>query len=498
MAAGDPLPPGGGRKSPHEESLYSGVADGGDSSRVDRVRTGSRAWVLAGALAAAGLAATATHAGAGPEGLTADEVSFRSHDFTLHGTVWARTGATGPQPGVVLVHGSGPGPRTAYQQEAEAFAQAGIVTLAYDKRTVGYSLLHRDYALLADDALAAVEQLRSDRRVDPAKVGLWGESEGTWVVPLAASRSADVAFVILVGASGVSPARQQSWYVENELRHYGVSGSILHTLSVTDIRFAISAGLFAEPDFDVVPSLRRTSQPVLALWSVADYDHPPAEASRILRQALEAAGNRRYTMRFLAEADPGLRRSTDGWDHLDGLAPGYVGTVSAWVDDVAAGRPPGPSTDSPPRQDRQSAPLAPSGWYESATVQLVAIALCMVAFLTYPLGAAVRRLHGRRQAPAMRWPARLLVTAGLAFVLTLPAYLVVSLAAAPPGPLIGGRPLPWLVLQALALVTFACTVASAVRWTQMSAAGDRVRLGLLVTGGVVCVLLAAYWSLLVP
>jgi hypothetical protein len=286
--------------------------------------------------------------------------------------------------------------------------------------------------------------------------------------------------------------------VENELRHDSVSGSILRALSVTDIRFAISAGLFAEPDFDAVPSLRRMSQPVLALWSVADYDHPPAEASRILREALEAGGNRRYTIRFLAEADPGLRRSTDGWDHLDGLSPGYVETVSAWMDDVAAGRPPGPSADSPPRQDRQSAPLAPSAWYESAMAQLVAIALCMVAFLTYPMGAAVRRLHGRRQAPAVRWPARLLVTAGLVFVLTLPAYLVVSLAGVPPGPLIGGRPVPWLVLQGLALITLACTVANATRWVRRSAAGDGVRLGLLVTGGVVCVLLAAYWSLLVP
>ena len=35
-------------------------------------------------------------------------------------------------------------------------------------------------------------------------------SEGAWVAPLAASRLADVAFVITVGAIGVTPARQQA------------------------------------------------------------------------------------------------------------------------------------------------------------------------------------------------------------------------------------------------------------------------------------------------
>jgi hypothetical protein len=32
----------------------------------------------------------------------------------------------------------------------------GVITLIYDKRTIGYSLLRRDYGLLADDAVAAV------------------------------------------------------------------------------------------------------------------------------------------------------------------------------------------------------------------------------------------------------------------------------------------------------------------------------------------------------
>ncbi len=58
---------------------------------------------------------------------------------TLHVPVGARPGL----PGVVLVHGSGPHTREDHRAEAEAFARQGIATLAYDKRTVGYSLMQR-------------------------------------------------------------------------------------------------------------------------------------------------------------------------------------------------------------------------------------------------------------------------------------------------------------------------------------------------------------------
>src|SRR5262249_13980460 len=95
--------------------------------------------------------------------------SFRSGDVTLHGTIWAPIGAEHSLPGVVLVSGSGPGPRVVSQLEAEAFAAAGIVTLVYDKRTVGYSLFQRSYAQLADDALAGVKLLHTDPKVDPTK-----------------------------------------------------------------------------------------------------------------------------------------------------------------------------------------------------------------------------------------------------------------------------------------------------------------------------------------
>jgi cephalosporin-C deacetylase-like acetyl esterase len=112
---------------------------------------------------------------AAPAGLTTTEVSFTgSGGLPLHGSVVAPPSTGGRLPGIVMVHGSGPGKREELRAAADAFAQRGIVTLIYDKRTTGYSIVQRDYSVLADDALAAVQVLRARADVDPARVGIWG------------------------------------------------------------------------------------------------------------------------------------------------------------------------------------------------------------------------------------------------------------------------------------------------------------------------------------
>ena len=54
----------------------------------------------------------------------------------------------------------------------------------------------------AQDGLAVAAALGAER------VGLWGFSQGAWVAPLAATLSEDVAFVVTIAATGVTPAEQ--------------------------------------------------------------------------------------------------------------------------------------------------------------------------------------------------------------------------------------------------------------------------------------------------
>jgi uncharacterized protein len=359
-----------------------------------------------------------------------------------------------------------------------------------------------------------VRTLRAHPEVDPEAVGLWGRSEGGWVVPLAANRSEEVAFVVLVGASGVSPARQVSWFLETQLRHLGVSGSMVEAVSRTGIRVQVGTDGLAEAYHDPVGPLEQLRQPVLAMWGEKDRVVPPAESARIVQDALERGGNERYTIRFIPDVDHGLYSSPDGFVPGDAPVPEYPETVGSWVEQVVGGQEPGPSVAGPaPEQARSSRPVTLLAWWESGWVQLGAMVLPSLTFASYlavAFGAALaRRVRGRpyeaQEATTSRvrhW-APWLASSGLVTILGFVFYfgLLVMTAASAVGPIVAGRPIPWLALQALSVATCAFTVLLAAAWRsslKVLPAADRARAGVLLAGGTVFAAWAAYWGLLPP
>ena len=84
---------------------------------------------------------------------------------------------------------------------------AGYAVFNYDKRgvddsdgqftEVGVETAGWRLPELADDAVAAAAFVRGLDEIDPASVGLMGGSQAGWVNPLAASRSDDLAFVVM-------------------------------------------------------------------------------------------------------------------------------------------------------------------------------------------------------------------------------------------------------------------------------------------------------------
>jgi dienelactone hydrolase len=425
----------------------------------------------------------------------------------MHGTVLSPAAEKAGRPGMVLVHGAGTGtPRTKLMGEAVEFARRGMSVLIYDKRSENYSLFHRSYSQLADDALGAVATLRAQPGVDPAKVGIWGLSEGGWVAPLAASRSRDIAFVVLVGANGLPPLRQQTWAVAAGLRKAGVSGPLVDRAELNMYRVIADGGLFPEPYYDPTPTMAAVRQPVLGIWGTNDLLTPPRETPPVLAAALKKGGNRHYTFQFFPGADHAAHQSPDGGvTRLPELAPGYADLVGTWVHDVTTGRLPTAQTSGPaPVQASPTVPVDPPAWWETSPMQLAALALLLVAFAAYPVIALARRVRGRSQAPATR-AARLLSGAGLAAVLGTLCYLFYLLMTggrlAAPGPVVAGRPLIWLALQALAVASVVATVLTALAWRRSRGStprGEGVRLGLLLAGGAVLVPWALYWGLLLP
>lgn len=445
---------------------------------------------------------------------TEEEVTFSSDGVQLDGSVLLPEGHDEPVPGIVLIHGAGSHSRDAVRQHAEAFTELGVATLIYEKRHEGYSQFERSYELLAEDALAAVDTLREHPAVDAEAVGVWGLSEGAWVGPLAATHSADIAFVIPVGASGVPPIQQTSWALDNTFAKQGVEGSLRHMVTTNGLRFLRGVDAFAEADYDPVPALQQLDVPVLAMWGTDDHTAPPTESAEIFAQAIDHPNGPPLALRSFPNAGHELK------DASAQLAPDYPETVTTWVNDVASTGQPSEARDDFPLQERTSTALAPLAWWESEWAQLIVLVILGVGFLAYPIATVIttlRRLQPQSarvvgdteasvQTPATSTTNRVAVALAAIGLLAIVGFFlyygtVMFSSATMLGPIVGTRPVMWLMLQALAVVTVVLGIVLALRVISARHSHGRsvpVSMVLLLVAAVVFIPWAGYWGLLLP
>jgi pimeloyl-ACP methyl ester carboxylesterase len=166
----------------------------------------------------------------------------------LAGTLYLPAASAGPVPAVVLLHGSGQmgrlqnsGNRVLYNH-AEWLAEHGIAVLFFDKRGVGESsgaFRTAGFDLLTDDAAGGIALLRRHPRIDPARVGALGLSQGAWIATQLLERDASLAFVISVtGGAPVTPAEQEVFVQTNALTRAGANGQqVADALSVLQRAF---------------------------------------------------------------------------------------------------------------------------------------------------------------------------------------------------------------------------------------------------------------------
>ena len=244
-----------------------------------------------------------------PLSTTRTEVSFATAGAVTEAVLTSpRAGA---DVGVVLVSGAGPADRLALLPLAERIAASGIAVLTYDKRSDGYSMLHRDYEQLADDVLRAADALR--RTPGVARVGALGISEGGWVVSAAAARfDTPLNFVILASAPIVSPLEQSSWIVDSALHD---APELVRRAGATVL--AQGRHIIDYLDFDPRTLLTRIKVPVFAVWGADDATVPVNEAYRRLDSALKPP----LTARIVAGAGHDIVRDPDPW----------LATATAWM-----------------------------------------------------------------------------------------------------------------------------------------------------------------------
>ena len=239
--------------------------------------------------AAAGLLLISTACGsagspARPSGTPAG--TFPSGDIQLGYALDVPTG-TGPFPAIVLGHGSGRSTRSEAAPLATRLVAAGFAVLRYDKRGVGESggtyegvsvaNSERVLGLLGGDMAAGVAFLRTRPEVDRRRLGLLGVSQAGWVMPIAARRAPDVAFMVLIVGPTVSVG----------LENYYSSLAERSTTPLDEVYAQLD--FHGAPGFDPRPTLSTLSTPGLWLLGEMDRSIPTRQSVEILRE-LEAEG----------------------------------------------------------------------------------------------------------------------------------------------------------------------------------------------------------------
>ncbi|WP_459803965.1 alpha/beta hydrolase family protein [Herbidospora sp. RD11066] len=401
----------------------------------------------------------------------------------------------GPFPAMVFVQGSGSGDRGEFTSQAEWLAQHGIVTLAYDKRVNGYSFRSRDFSLLADDAVTMINLLRQRSDIDPLRTGLWGVSEGGWVVPIAASKAPDIAYTVLVSSPNVSPMRQVAWALNEQLlRLHAPTG-------VRDLLTRAMGGVgFNFLRYDSAPALHGMRQPTLALYGTGDPSIPFVESTQTL---IDAKPVDNYTIRFFAGADHAMRR------HGGPFVPDYLPTLANWITGLPNESPVKIAGAKPvQRFEASDVPAAP--WYGGSTFLGLTLTLAAFGYVAAPVTEMFVRLRGRdfpHQTNARVWPPirrrlRRMVWTSLALLASVLAFIMlivlfsVNQAGAWPAVQSG-----WLVVRVLAVVILAqvvgCTGAVLVglRDGWQTTPWQRVALGGVLGGTALMLITAAYYGL---
>jgi len=315
------------------------------------------------------------------------EVTVRSAPgVTLAGTLTLPKGE-GPFPAAVLVTGSGAQDRdeTVFGHKpflvlSDYLTRAGIAVLRCDDRGVGKST--GDFAAatsedFATDALAAASFLKA--RPDIGPVGIIGHSEGALIGPMAAARSDQVDFVVMLAGPGVTG--EEIVLAQGELiaRAEGASEEAIRrnretqeklfaivrsehdtAAAATRLRAAMQGAVASLPEdqraqaggslspeaieaqvrqvnspwfrffltYDPRPALQRVTVPVLALNGGKDLQVPADLDVPEVKAALERGGNPDATVRMLPGLNHLFQKASTG-------SPAEYATIPETMDPTA-------------------------------------------------------------------------------------------------------------------------------------------------------------------
>jgi uncharacterized protein len=301
-----------------------------------------------------------------------------------------------PSPAVVLITGSGLQDRNEtvaghrpFLVLADHLTRLGIAVLRVDDRGAGGSAHGSPTATsenYAGDALAGVEFLKNRKEINPRQIGLIGHSEGGIIAPIAAVRSKDVAFIVMMAgpglpgdevitiqtdlllkAQGTEPeglkltrdmfnavfailkTNADSAAAEKQIRETIAAKTaamtdaqrknleeILKTIDTQLKQFYLSEWFRFFLRYDPRPTLRKVVIPVLAINGEKDLQTAPKENLDNIAAALKEGGNKDFSIVLLPEQNHLFQTSRTGlpteYSQIEEtISPITLKTISDWI-----------------------------------------------------------------------------------------------------------------------------------------------------------------------
>jgi pimeloyl-ACP methyl ester carboxylesterase len=268
------------------------------------------------------------------------------------------------------------------------YAARGFAVLAYDKRGVGNSTgnwREASFQDLADDAVAGAKFLQARNEIAANQIGFWGQSQGGWIAPLAASRFPEAAFAVALSGGGLSPADTELFDTEFELTKAGYTADeVKAALAFQKLKNEI-IGLadkwdeyararaiakdkkwFRHPGIDVYgaekrddafwthmrrfyvydpgPTLRASPAPLLAIFGELDSPEGVKAQVSAIRQILDQAGRKDYLVKVYPNGSHNLMEvppdNPKEWVRLKRFPPGFFEMMVDWTTTQVRGRAP--------------------------------------------------------------------------------------------------------------------------------------------------------------
>ncbi len=248
-----------------------------------------------------------------------NQSSFHEVNVTVGSGKWALPGtltipnSSGPFPGLVLVHGSGPNDRDetvgstkVFRDLAWGLASKGIAVLRYEKRTLKHAPeLTPELVLemtvkeeVVDDALLAIGRMRQKADIDSKRVFVLGHSLGATLIPRIGQQDPDLAglivmagitrpledtildqFTYLYSLAGTMTDEQKAQLEDLKVKVARVKDPELSVdVSPKDLPLGVSAAYWLDlRSYSPVDVMKTLSIPALILQGGRDYQVLPTE-----------------------------------------------------------------------------------------------------------------------------------------------------------------------------------------------------------------------------